>query len=75
MVITSPRCAQAIIKCLDHSKLNEDWHKKPMFVVGETTSRIVTNELNFETIGADSGNAMSLIPIILKCNFISKIII
>lgn len=67
MVITSPRCAQGIIKCLSHSKLDESWCKKPIFVVGETTSRIVTKELNFEPVGADSGNAMSLIPIILKC--------
>lgn len=67
MVLTSPRCAQGIIKCLNHSKLDENWCKKPIFVVGETTSRIVNKELNIESIGADSGNAMALIPIILKC--------
>jgi len=67
MVITSPRCAQGVIKCLGDDKLDENWCKKPIFVVGETTSRIITKELNLEPIGADSGNAMALIPIILKC--------
>jgi len=67
MVITSPRCAQGVIKCLGNSKLDENWCKKFIFVVGETTSRIVKKELNLESIGADSGNAMALIPIILKC--------
>ncbi|XP_060851560.1 uroporphyrinogen-III synthase-like [Rhopalosiphum padi] len=66
MVITSPRCVRGIVKCLADSKLDENWHKKPMFVVGETTSRLVNKELGFEPIGADSGNAMALIPIILK---------
>ncbi|XP_025194912.1 uroporphyrinogen-III synthase-like [Melanaphis sacchari] len=66
MVITSPRCARGIIKCLANNKLDENWHKKPIFVVGETTSRLVNKELGFEPIGADSGNATALIPIILK---------
>lgn len=67
MVITSPRCARGIIKCLADDNLNENWHEKPIFVVGEATSRLVTKELNLEPIGAESGNAMNLIPIILKC--------
>lgn len=66
MVITSPRCARGIIKCLVDSKLDEDWYKKPIFVVGESTSRLVYRELGLEPIGADSGNAMALIPTILK---------
>lgn len=66
MVITSPRCARGVIKCLADGKLDENWLKKPIFVVGETTSRLVNKELGFEPIGADSGNAMALIPIILK---------
>lgn len=66
MVITSPRCARGVIKCLVDSK-RDDWRKKPIFVVGESTSRLITKELNFEPIGADSGNAMALIPIVLKC--------
>ncbi|XP_027842718.1 uroporphyrinogen-III synthase-like isoform X1 [Aphis gossypii] len=66
MVITSPRCARGVIKCLADSRLDENWLKKPIFVVGETTSRLVNKELGFEPIGADSGNAMALIPIILK---------
>jgi len=67
MVITSPRCARGIIKCLADSKLDENWHKKPIFVVGETTSRLVNKEFGLDPIGADSGNAMALIPTILKC--------
>lgn len=67
MVITSPRCARAVIKCLGDDKLDENWRNKPVFVVGETTSRIITKELSLEPIGASSGNAMALIPIILKC--------
>ncbi|XP_025411566.1 uroporphyrinogen-III synthase-like isoform X2 [Sipha flava] len=66
MVITSPRCARGVIKCLVDGKLDENWRKKPIFVVGETTSRLLTNELDIEPIGANSGNAMALIPIILK---------
>jgi len=69
MVITSPRCAQGIIKCLVDSKLDDNWCKKPIFVVGETTSRLVTEKLKLQSIGADSGNSMALIPTILKCNF------
>lgn len=72
MVITSPRCARGVIKCLADSKLDENWFKKPIFVVGETTSRLVNKELGFEPIGADSGNAMALIPIILKCTVLKK---
>lgn len=68
MVITSPRCAQAVIKCLADSKIDENWLKKPVFVVGEATSRLIVKELDLKPIGADSGNAMTLIPTILKCN-------
>lgn len=72
MVITSPRCARGVIKCLVDGKLDENWRKKPIFVVGETTSRLLTKELNIEPIGANSGNAMALIPIILKCIVLFK---
>lgn len=68
MVLTSPRCVRGVIKCLDYDKLDANWCKKPIFVVGETTSRLLTKELNIEPVGAESGNAMALIPIILKCN-------
>jgi len=66
MVITSPRCAQGIIKCLVDSKLDDNWCKKPIFVVGETTSRLISEKLKLQSIGADSGNSMALIPTILK---------
>lgn len=72
MVITSPRCAQGVIKCLANSKLDENWNKKHVFVVGETTSRLVNKELGLEPIGANSGNAMALIPTILKCTVLEK---
>lgn len=67
LVITSPRCARGIIKCLGDNRLDENWHKKPIFVVGEATSRLVAKELNLEPIGSESGHAIKLIPIILKC--------
>ncbi|KAE9539980.1 hypothetical protein AGLY_005232 [Aphis glycines] len=64
MVITSPRCARGVIKCLADSKLDENWLKKPIFVVGETTSRLVNKELGFEPIGAD--NELSK-PLLAPC--------
>ncbi|XP_022164048.1 uroporphyrinogen-III synthase-like [Myzus persicae] len=66
MVITSPRCARGVIKSLAGVKLDENWQKKPIFVVGETTARLINKELSLEPIGADSGNATALIPTILK---------
>ncbi|VVC45789.1 Hypothetical protein CINCED_3A002275 [Cinara cedri] len=66
MVITSPRCARGVIKCLGGFKVDEKWCNKPIFVVGEATSRLITNELGLKPIGAETGNAMALIPIILK---------
>lgn len=48
-------------------KLDDNWRKKPIFVVGEATSRLITNELDLKPVGAETGNAMALIPIILKC--------
>lgn len=72
MVITSPRCAQGVIKCLGDFKLDENWRKKPIFVVGEATSRLITNKLNLKPVGAETGNAMALIPIILKCTIFRK---
>lgn len=73
MVITSPRCARGVIMCLANSKLDENWRKKPIFVVGETTSRLVMKELFLESVGANSGNAMALIPIILECKVLLKL--
>lgn len=70
MVITSPRCAQGIIKSLVDCKLDNSWREKPVFVVGEATSQILIKEFNINPIGADCGNALSLVPIILKCNVI-----
>lgn len=72
MVITSPRCVQGIIKCLINSKLDESWSKKPIFVIGEATSRLVIKELNLKPVGADSGNAIALIPTILNCKVLLK---
>lgn len=72
MVITSPRCVQGIIKCLINSKLDGSWSNKPIFVVGEATARLVVKELNLKPIGADSGNAMALIPTILNCKVLLK---
>ncbi|XP_050533136.1 uroporphyrinogen-III synthase [Daktulosphaira vitifoliae] len=66
LVLTSPRCLRGVMKSLKNDKLDENWHQKPIFVVGETTSRLVVNELNQEPVGAYSGNAMSLIPILSK---------
>lgn len=73
LVVTSPRCVQAVVKSLAGSKLDENWHKKPIFVVGEATSRLIIKEFNVEPIGADSGNAMALIPTILKCRYYTVI--
>lgn len=72
MVITSPRCARGVIKSLAGVKLDENWQKKPIFVVGETTARLINKELSLEPIGADSGNATALIPTILKCIVLEK---
>ncbi|XP_050437494.1 uroporphyrinogen-III synthase-like [Adelges cooleyi] len=66
LVLTSPRCVRGVLKCLDNSKLNNNWHNKPIFVVGEATARLVTKELNQKPIGANTGNATALVPIILK---------
>lgn len=70
LVLTSPRCLRGVMKSLNNDKLDENWHHKPIFVVGEATSRLVINELNQEPIGACSGNAMSLIPILSKCKLV-----
>jgi len=60
------------MKSLVDCKLDNDWREKPVFVVGEATSRLVIKELNLNPIGADSGNALSLIPTILKCKVLPQ---
>lgn len=74
IIFSSPRTVQAVKLCIEqHSSLDEwstsglksEWARYPAFSVGTSTSAEAEN-IGFQTVGSDSGNAENLIQVIFQ---------
>lgn len=66
LVFTSPRAVRAVSCIKDAKHLLGAWKKRPVFVVGEGTSRILKKELCLDGEGSNAGNSSALAEIILQ---------
>lgn len=72
LILTSPRCVDAVKLSLGGDKLAESWWEKCNYVVGNTTYDFALKELGLVCMGRESGNAGNLSAIIKGGWFISN---
>ncbi|XP_066154190.1 uroporphyrinogen-III synthase-like [Euwallacea fornicatus] len=65
IILSSPRCVQAVHMCA-FSKSVKAWKSKFNFVVGEATYRDALEKLGMDCRGRDTGNGLTLSKLILE---------
>ncbi|CAH1375909.1 unnamed protein product [Tenebrio molitor] len=66
MILSSPRCVNAVSQALSKDKLEELWNPKSNFTVGETTCKEAIAKLSIHCKGKWSGNAKNLSQLIIQ---------
>uniref|UniRef100_A0A1B6I713 Uroporphyrinogen-III synthase n=1 Tax=Homalodisca liturata TaxID=320908 RepID=A0A1B6I713_9HEMI len=67
IIFTSPRCVRAVMNAIENAEnLDHRWQELQTFAVGETTARLVNENLKLNPEGSCAGNGVTLAPIILS---------
>lgn len=67
IIFTSPRCVQAVMNAEESTNnLERNWKESLVFSVGETTARLVQDNLHLSSEGSSAGNGKTLAPMILE---------
>jgi uroporphyrinogen-III synthase len=66
IILSSPRCVNAVSQALSKDKLEELWNPKSNFTVGETTCKEAIAKLSIQCKGKWSGNAKNLSQLIIQ---------
>ncbi|XP_022201979.2 uroporphyrinogen-III synthase isoform X3 [Nilaparvata lugens] len=66
IVFSSPRCVKAVANAAADLPEADQWESVPCFAVGEATARLVKEMLAWNALGAETGSAEVLAPLILK---------
>lgn len=69
MLLSSPRCVEAIYMASEGKQLDPSWRTKQNYTVGEATHLAGYQKLGIDCKGKESGNAKNLSQIILRVNF------
>lgn len=65
LILSSPRCVQAVQMTIANSNCIKEWKAKSNFVVGEATHKAAVAKLGLNCLGKDTGNAGNLSKVIL----------
>ncbi|KAK9877272.1 hypothetical protein WA026_017663 [Henosepilachna vigintioctopunctata] len=68
LLLSSPRCVEAVYFALNKNKLESSWHGKHNYAVGEATHLVALKKLGINCRGKESGNAKNLSSIVAKEN-------
>lgn len=66
ILLSSPRCVQAVQMAFEDNHYSEEWKTKHNFVVGEATYKVALEKLSLDCLGKDTGNAINLSKLILE---------
>lgn len=69
LIVSSSRCATALVesfKLMDDCTTLDRWKCLKCYVVGDTTGRVMRENLSFECEGNTAGNMSNLLEIIAK---------
>lgn len=60
IILSSPRCVNAVSQALNGKTISDKWKSKQNFVVGETTGEVALKLLDLTCQGSETGNANNL---------------
>lgn len=64
LILSSPRCVQAVQMTIANSDCIKEWKAKSNFVVGEATHKAAVAKLGLDCRGKETGNAGNLSKVI-----------